>query len=94
MPVTTVEIHGKRNLQNLEVGKDHNALRKIFSSLFSPRSLDSFLPHMIAHFDTMWKMMEDQKKDGSNGEVQSHHIRTVIRDTQLKLMCFIVWNEV
>ena len=35
-----------------------------------------------------------EKKDGSNGEVQSHHIRTVIRDTQLKLMCFIVWNEV
>ncbi len=91
VPQTLIQIHGERNLQNIRVGRSHAALRKIFTSLFSPRAMDSFLPHMISHFTAMWKALQENKNHGDGGG-DGDHIRLAIRDAQLKLMCFILFG--
>ena len=105
LPESTILIDGEDNLQNLTVGNTHSAVRKIYSSILSPRSLESFIPYAISYFDQMWKDLESMSqqqeeeefdKKGSNNNNGSSkslpHLRIVIRDCQLKLMCQILFG--
>lgn len=84
LPDTVKEIHGERNIQALPVGKTHATLRKVYSSILSPRSLEAFTTIIVKEFQTMWKELE-AKKD----EVE---IQTAIRERQLKIMCEILYG--
>jgi cytochrome P450 len=84
LPETVTLIEGYKNMQNLR-GKMHASCRKIYSSILKPRSLDSFIPYMMSYFNEMWDNLEDNIDSAS-------HIRLIIRDTQLKLMCEILFG--
>ena len=94
LPESIHQIHGIESMQNLPVGNTHSAIRKIYSSILSPRALESFIPYVISHFDQMWKDLEsksqDFEKDG--GSKCLPHFRTVVRGCQLKLMCQILFG--
>eukprot|EP00980_Cylindrotheca_fusiformis_P025365 scaffold13521_cov155-Cylindrotheca_fusiformis.AAC.1 len=84
LPETNVAIHGEENLNNLSVGPRHAALRKLFSSLLSPKYLEHFTASMVATFNKMWNDLEQK-----NEEV---HIQTVIQETQFKLMSKLLYG--
>jgi cytochrome P450 len=85
MPETVTEIHGMQNFQRLKSGqKEHSALRKIYSSILSPKSLEEFTSIMIDDFHSLWNDLETSGK-----EVELIHS---IREAQLKLMCKILYG--
>eukprot|EP00980_Cylindrotheca_fusiformis_P014186 scaffold3725_cov114-Cylindrotheca_fusiformis.AAC.3 len=83
-PDTAMAIHGERNLHNHGIGPTHAALRKLISSLLSPKYLEYFTASMVEAFSKMWNDLEQK-----NEEV---HIQTVIQDTQLKLMSKLLYG--
>jgi len=84
LPDTVTAIHGERNMQNFPTGKRHAAIRKKFSSVLSPRSLESFTLVIVEYFQKMWNDL-DQKDE----EVKIQH---AIRETQLLLMCKLLYG--
>lgn len=94
LPESINLIHGVESMQNLPVGDTHSAIRKIYSSILSPRALQSFIPYIISHFDQMWKDLESMSQECEKGDSSKSlpHFRTVVRNTQLKLMCQILFG--
>lgn len=85
MPDTCTAIHGMENFQHLSSsGQKHSALRKIYSSILSPRSLEDFTLTIIDHFNSLWDGLE-----ASGKEVK---LTNAIREVQLKLMCKILYG--
>jgi len=84
MPDTCTAIHGMENFQHLSSGQKHSALRKIYSSILSPRSLEDFTLTIIDHFRSLWDGLE-----ASGKEVK---LTNAIREAQLKLMCKILYG--
>jgi len=85
LPETVKKIHGYNNMQNIPSGPKHAALRKVFSSILSPKSLEAFSAIIIDEFSKMWTKLDDRKGE----EVE---ILNVIRLAQLKLMCEILYG--
>lgn len=90
MPDSVTLIHGANNLQNLQVGSMHSAIRKIYSSILSPKAMESFIPYMISYFDKMWKDLEIRTKECKDEDLPQ--LRLAIRDCQLKVMCHILFG--
>jgi len=84
LPDTAMLIHGERNFQNLPVGQTHGALRKVFSSILSPKSLEEFTATMIEYFQKMWNDLEQKESES--------RIQHAIRETQLRLMCKLLYG--
>eukprot|EP00980_Cylindrotheca_fusiformis_P017418 scaffold5407_cov132-Cylindrotheca_fusiformis.AAC.8 len=84
LPETNVAIHGEENINIQGVGPRHAALRKLFSSLLSPKYLEHFTATFIEAFNKMWNDLEQR-----NEEVQ---IQTVIQETQFKLMSKLLYG--
>jgi cytochrome P450 len=85
LPETIKKIEGHNTLANIPTGPKHAALRKVFSSILSPKSLEAFSSIIIDEFNRMWTELDDKKGE----EVE---ITKVIKHTQLNLMCKILYG--
>ena len=85
LPDTALAIEGKHNIQSIPVGPTHAALRKVYSSILSPRSLEAFTTIILQGFQSLWQDLEMKQ----NGELE---IQTAIREKQLELMCKILYG--
>ena len=83
MPDTAAAIHGEGNFQSIH-GQAHASLRKIFSSILSPRSLEAFTTIIVKEFQILWNDLETKQDE--------LEIQTAIRETQLKIMCKILYG--
>ena len=85
LPDTATAIEGERNFQNMSSGSAaHSSLRKVYSSLISPKSLEQFTTTIIEYFHKLWNEL-----DGKEDEVKIQH---AIREAQMKLMCKILYG--
>ena len=85
MPDTVIGIHGERNFQTMPGGSQrHASLRKAYSSILSPKSLEKFATIIVDHFHVLWNDLAEKGE-----EVQ---IQFAIRDAQLKLMCELLYG--
>jgi len=84
LPETVHQIHGEKNFQTFPTGPEHAALRKVYSSILSPKSLEKFTTVIIQYFTELWNDLE------SKGEETM--ILEEIRKTQLRLMCKIFFD--
>jgi len=75
---------GRKSVQALPTGPEHAALRKIYTSILSPKSLEKFTAVIIQYFTKLWNDLE------SKGEETM--ILEEIRKTQLRLMCKIFFD--
>ena len=89
-PKTALHIEGSNNLQSLRTGKIHSAYCKICSFILNPRALNSFTPYILSSFQEMWKDLE--KKSSTPGTGKEQHNQLTIRETQLRLMCKILYG--
>ena len=96
MPDTCTAIHGMENFQHLSSGQKHSELRKIYSSILSPRSLEDFTLVIIDHFNSLWEGLELESEASSissgSGKGQEVKLTNAIRECQLKLMCKILYG--
>ena len=94
-PTSLTRIHGRHNLQELS-GSTHAVMRKLFSSLLSPRALDGFLPHILDTFTRFWQHVytETQHAQQSNKDKTNQTIifRNHIRQFQFELMAKILYG--
>ncbi len=84
MPDTAIAIHGEENFQNIPSGMKHSVLRKVYSSILSPKSLEAFTIKMIQNFTALWEELGQ-----TNNEVK---LTLAIKKAQLKLMCEIFYG--
>ena len=82
MPDEMLATHGPGNMQ-IQFGKRHQFLRKIFSSLLSPTALELFVPHIVEAFTKLWCDLETKSKDSEH----PINIQDAICDAQFTLMC-------
>jgi cytochrome P450 len=85
LPEAVDKIHGYNNIQRIPTGPKHAALRKVFSSILSPKSLQAFSAIIIDEFSRMWTELDE--KQGEEVEIMN-----VIRHALLKLMCEILFD--
>ena len=90
MPDTCTAIHGMENFQHLSSGQKHSELRKIYSSILSPRSLEDFTLTIIEHFNSLWEGLELESSASASGKEVK--LTNAIRECQLKLMCKILYG--
>ena len=82
MPDEMLATHGPGNMQ-IQSGKNHQFLRKIFSSLLSPTALESFVPYIVGAFTKLWTDLETKSKESDH----PINIQDAICDAQFTLMC-------
>lgn len=87
MPDEMLATHGPGNMQ-IQSGKNHQFLRKIFSSLLSPTALESFVPYIVDAFTKLWCDLETKSKESKN----PINIQDAICDAQFTLMCKIFFG--
>ena len=94
-PSSLTRIHGRHNLQELS-GSNHAVMRKLFSSLLSPRALDGFLPHILDTFTRFWQHVYTETQQQNNNKDTTNDktiiFRNHIRQFQFELMAKILYG--